>query len=262
MNTVSDFSIQYTQRVESISSVALQNQQGFFLPFGVYVAPVGLLSMSVDGFMIASGADYVPMLRQVGSGGWPQPSTADVVRGAWLNMPLAGGGGEVIELRFVDRKLLIAPPQPYVTYAPGGVIPVLPPTTKLNFTYTSPQVPLSLFAGARKGLQLEVWRRTKKSGSVRVNAAGYTTLRAGRHWSPWWRSAVAAEDGTVVIDPTTEGWLPSSGQRRKTYKLAYYDPESGARSSLSDSTVFIAINRPDVVGTSVSHPIPSLWVGR
>lgn len=252
----------YSQRVETREVVAVAGQRAFFAGWDAYLAAVCILDVTVDG----APAAYAPMSRQTGGTGqaWPQPSTADVARGVYLAAPCAGG--EVVAVTYAQRLLGIAPPVPRVTYAPGGVTPDPgAPNAFVRFSYAGPNVPQALVVEAIAGLQVEVWRRSSHAGSVRQSSlGGLNIVRSGRHWSPWWRTPVAGASGSVVIDPFAEGWVAfTSAQRRKFYRLAYFDPATGARSALSDLTLFSAwTGAGDRVNGFLHHPAPSLWVGR
>lgn len=272
----------YTQRVEQIDAVAVAGQNGFFLPWGVYVRGEDILSVQVNGVVLVPGLpapgpanDYVPMLRQEKTiyispdHGWKQPTTADVVSGVWITTTM--DGGEAVRITFVVRELLLTPPVPFPVYAPGGLLPA----SDFWFSYTPivhPQVkvPNQLLVTGLKGLQVEFWQKSKRAGRVRVGPV--TQIRTGKHWSPWWRTPVAAADGTVIIDPTAVPVLPAqpifkpSVNRRGSFRLAYFDPASGARTKLSYLTLMVA-GYPDKIGTvgtggGIFHPPFSVWVGK
>lgn len=195
------------------------------------------------------------------------PTTADVTQGVWLAVALAGG--ETVRITFVVRSLLLAPPVPMAIYAPGEVLPVVQtifafaPGTPLPTNGILRGRPFQLLLTARKGLQVEFWRKTLRAGKTRPSAdpslpAPFMMLRAALNWSPYWRSGVAAADGQEIVQPY--GPMMSGGRKRR-FRLAYYDPASGARSALSNETVFV-VRAPDTVGmpATKAHLGDSVWV--
>jgi len=273
--STTDIAIPYTQRVESIEAVAAAGQNGFFLPWGTYVRAADILSVEVDGVLwpCAPGNSYVPMERQK-SMVWPQPSTADVVRGVWL-VPFASFvGGETVRITFVVRDLLIAPPVPSPAYAPGNVLP--PGNAYWSYRAGNPnwKLPFQVVVAARAGLSVEFWRKSRKPGGTRTPGwvpGGIPQIRFGRHWSPYWRSVAAVADGIQAIDPAASGFLQTATPSRRDYRLAYYDPSSGARSDLSDVVLYVG-RRPDNLRTVSDppppapsipmHPQNSIWIGK
>lgn len=251
----------YSQRLSTRESVAVPGQRAFFAGWDAYLAPICILEVTVDGVE----APYVPMTRQTGgsSQAWPQASTADVARGVYLTNPCVGG--ETVAVTFALRSIDLAPPVPRVTYAPGGVIPDPGgPNLRSRFSYQGPNVPQALMVEEIEGLQVEIWRKSLHSGSVRQSSLGngLNIVRSSRHWSPYWRSPVATASQVLVSDPITSGWIsPQSSSRRFQFRLAYYDPTSGARSALSELTLYATfVGNGDRINGFTAHPVPSLWV--
>ena len=192
--------------------------------------------------------------------GWTQPSTADVVRGVWLTVP--PGPGRTVRITFVTRVLLLPAPVPFVTYAPGGV---LPSGIQVMMSYNVPMplvpqvaVPSQVLVVGREGLRIEFWRRTAHCGKVHTSAGiAFTQVRTGRFWSPYWRAPVAGATGDAIIDPVAERLIapmpPGHQLMKRQYRLTYFDPASGARTSLSDLTLYIA-NRRDRLGKFGAAP--------
>jgi len=264
----------YTQRVETIEHTAVAGQNGFFLPRGVYSRAANILAVKVNGTVL-TGADYDPMARQARTWnnfpppmGWRMPSTADVTQGVWLTASMTGG--EVVAITFVTRDLLIAPPVPMAVYAPGGVFPAASTVSSYLVPHPAPtphvyDVPRHAFVTTRAGLQIEFWHKTLRVGRIRTTPVPLMQLRAGLNWSPYWRSAVAAADGSLILDSNT---FNPGGSGKRRWKLAYYDPASGARSALSVETLYTAnvddkIGMPNPPGPgsyAIYHPSSSIWV--
>lgn len=249
----------YTQRVTQQTTIAVEGQLSFFAGWDAYVEPRDIVSVTRNGVPVA----YTPMVRQ--NGNWPMVSTASITRGVILAAPASAG--DVVGVTAVRRLLHLAAPEPRVIHAPGGIIPDPGgPNLRITFSYANPNVPNALVVDKVAGLQLEVWRLSRRKGMVRTAPIGdLQRVRSGRHWSPWWRSATATESGPLVIDPITSGWVVTPGaraQNRQVYKLAYFDPTTGARtvlSTLSIHTIFTGrADRVRTVGTV--HPGPSVWV--
>ena len=267
--STTDIAIPYTQRIETVESVSANagGQQAYFLPWGTYIRDVDILSVQIDGGPpLVAYVDYVPMLRQARALGWPQPSTADVVRGVWLVAPLLPE--RTVRITFVVRDLLIAPPVPSPAYAPGNVLP--PGNAFWSYRAGNPnwKLPFQVVVAARAGLSVEFWRKSRKPGGTRTPGwvpGGIPQIRFGRHWSPYWRSVAAAVDGIQAIDPAASGFLQGTIPSRRDYRLAYYDPSSGARSNLSDVVLYVG-RRNDrltsVVGPIPMHPQDSVWIGK
>lgn len=251
----------FTQTVETISAVAVAGQQGFFLRWGAYVRQQDVLAVTVNG----APAAYSQMVRQ-NNMGWPQPTTADVWRGVWLGAPCAGG--ETVEITFRTRSLLVEAPEPIVTFAPGGALPVGMVPGPGNWVPNSYQgggswVPNAFVLPQRAGLQLELWRRSRKLGRFRqaLTVPGFYQLRQAKHWSPWWRSALAIADGYEVVDPWVATIVNTSSWRANDFKLAWYDPATGARSSLSVRSIMVQQHSERNVSTpSPTHPNMSVWI--
>lgn len=252
-----------SQRLNTVSATAVAGQQGFFLSWGSYIRASDLLEVTVDGV----SASYGPMARQGGVGqlGWPQPTTADVVRGVWLTNPCVGG--ETVAIQFRTQVLLIDPPVPMVTFAPGGVLPtgLVPGVGNwIPNSYQNPAfVPNSFVLPQRAGLQIELWRRSRRMGRFRqaLTVPGLFQIRQAHHFSPWWRSSLASVDGYEVVDPWVANIVNYSSWRANQFKLAWYDPMTGARSPLSVQSIMVQQRSERVLGTpSPTHPNMSVWI--
>ena len=270
-----NIALPYTQRVEQVSSVAVAGQQAYFVPWGTYLRGVDVLAVEVNGVPVVAGVDYVPMIRQARTDvPWMQPTTADVVRGVWMTP--APPAAATVKITFVVRDLQIAPPVPTTVFAPAGSFqyPALPGDRETwNYSPSSASIPLQVAIAGRAGFQVEFWRKSKGVGETRtprIAVPQVPQIRFGKHWSPYWRTGVAVADGLVVVDTSDPALMlmPWNVNERRQYRLAYYDPASGARSGLSDLTLFVA-QRADTLAptakpgySSVSHHSRSAWVAK
>lgn len=242
-----------TLRWEQIDRTMVAGQQGVFLPWGAYVlAAASNIEVLLDqggGFVQqAYGADFGFQTRQ--RAGWPQPSTADVSTGIWMNDPAAGG--ETVRVRWRSGSILIEPPSPiaFSTAAP------VPPLGNFNsFRYIGPYVPNAFKVAERFGLQVEVWRMSARGGCNRspVSVPGFLQVRGGRRFSPFWRGPAGFGETTILPNTFTQ-------RRKNVFRVCYYDPATGARSALSAERVYF-VNRRDAIGTAgTMHPAGSVWV--
>lgn len=247
---------------ETIDRTLVNDQRAVFLPWGAFVladAAFVEASLSTDGGVtfnpLVFGVDYVFQTRQ-NAGGWPAPSTADTSTGIWLLNTYAAG--DIVRLRWRSGHLDIEPPTPVIVYAPGGALEPAGAGTKL-WRFNNIQFPQAVLAATRPPFQLEVWRYTGTTGRQREPAslAAYMQYRGGRRFMPYYRDTTATS-GEVVLTPGAT----FNARNKAAYRLAYYDPRTGARSELSEQRIYAARTRVDTVAGSVHHPRFSVWVSR
>lgn len=105
-----------------------------------------------------------------------------------------------------------------------------------------------------EGYQVEFWRQSFKSGGLRQGTLG-GGLRYGRRYIPYLRF------GTDVWTFSEDEFSPTQALKRNRFKVAYYNPSTGARSCLSNDTIVVCSIQDD--GVNGRRPVRtgrSVWI--
>lgn len=247
---------------ETIDRTIVKDQRAIFLPWGSYVLANSAFveaSISTDGGVTFSplvfGVDYVFQTRQ-NANSWPAPSTADTSTGIWLLNTYQTN--DIIRLRWRSGHLDIEPPTPVLVYAPGGSLETFGAGTK-PWRFNGAQVPNAFLVATRPPYQIEVWRYMEHNGRQREPASitNYMQYRGGRRFSPYYRDTTATPGEIIIIPGST-----FNARGKSSFRLAYYDPQTGSRSDLSSQRLYYTRQRKDIVAGVAVHPVPSGWVSR
>ena len=175
----------------------------------------------------------------------PHPSVAGDRVGVLLlptspNLGALVPGLTVLRLEWTERVLTLpARGALAANTAPvGGVGPALEivsPTWRLGL---AGWITNALLLPQADGLQVELWRRTPRKGYTRDRRnQSFQIRRGGPVFTQFWRG--------VGSDPTHPLWLPltewtgTQSARRQEFRWCFYDPTTGARSTLSTERVIV-----------------------
>jgi len=236
-----------------IPSVAGKNR--YTIPVGNYfLDKAGETALDLDqgaGFISQQyGPDYSHLRRGFGNPAFGVPATvADAAIGFDFAHPVSAGW--TFRFRWYERRILISPmPIGKVKYVAG--VP----------DYTTPWIPTSI-ANAPNGVvvpkltgyAVEFWRESFKNGGKRGTLG--VLRRDGRRYVPYFRGAV----DVFTFPRTTFAPLSVFKFKRKKYKVCYYNPLTGARSSLSEDTIQIAPTNEDrTISIGTMHVGKSVWI--
>lgn len=252
-------------RIDTIDRVTeVDGQRAYFLPWGTYVR-ANVTDMKVeftkDGVAFAPlvfGIDWIFQARQVQSTvPWPQPTTADVSTGAWLLFDPPAGA--IVRLTWRTGEINIAAPEPIVVRSVHGVLDSDPG----NWRFNSPKfLPNGVIIPERQGLQIEMWRFCSKQGQAQQSRSLRTLVyhRGGRRFTPYYRFDMGKKNGDRVIEFAS---LPfPSTPRFWVMRWCYYEPETGARSRLSEIQTRWIRSRDEKIEGNVVHTAGSVWTTR
>lgn len=247
-------------RVDTVDRpVQIKGQSAYFLPWGTFVRALSTdmrveLSTAGGPFVpLVFGVDWIFQNRQHGL--WPQPSTADVSTGAWLNITVVPG--DVVRLTWRTGNINVPAPEPVIVRAQGSQLD--PTFTKWRYNATLPNAAI---LGQRAGLQIELWRFCTHQGHARDARAlpGLTQYRSGRRYMPYIRFPIAATSDDLVVQPDDIAF--SSSPKFVVMRFCYYDPTTGARSPLSEIQTRWIRNRDEANRSGLAHSRFSVWSTR
>lgn len=256
---------QVSFRLDTIErSVEVDGQRAYFLPWGTYVRAnqndmrVEWAKDGVNFSPLAFGTEWIFQSRQAkGTVPWSQPSTADVSTGAWLLFDPPAGA--IVRLTWRTGEINIAAPEPVIVHTRDGKLDPDP----ANWRFNNPKfLPNGVVIAEREGLQIEMWRFCSKQGHASI-ARGVPPLvayRGGRRFTPYYRLDLSKKNGDRVIDFATLP-LPHT-PRFWVMRWCYYEPQTGARSRLSEIQTRWIRNRDERIEGAPVHTTGSAWTTR
>jgi len=243
-----------TEEELSVELPGVQGSAGYYLPIGhFFLDAPGMIAIDVDlgaGFVPFTGA-FTVIHRGDGNLSFAPPVS---VHDAATGVRLDAGGATTVRLRWIERRLAYHIPSiskvRLVQQGPDWVLdssivwkketkngPVIAATNGLQL------------ATLPNGYQWEFWRRTLREGGLRPGA-NITHMRDGRRFVPYERFSTPATGNLLLHISQFSHYY----QGRFQFKLAVYDPFTGARGPLSDLTVVVNRVRDFLVLASSADP--------
>lgn len=243
-----------TEEELSVDLPGVAGSAGYYLPIGhFFLDAPGMVSVDVDlgsGFVPFTGA-FTVIHRGDGNPGFAPPLS---VRDAATGVRLDAGGATTVRVRWIERRLAYHVPSiskvRLVQQGPDWVLdssivwkketkngPVIAATNGLQLA-TLPD-----------GYQWEFWRRTLREGGLR-SGQNITHMRDGRRFVPYERFSTPSTGNLLLHISQFSHYY----QGRFQFKLAVYDPFTGARGPLSDLTAVVNRVRDFIVLASSADP--------
>lgn len=244
-----------TEEELSVNLPAVQGSAGYYLPIGhFFLDAPGMIAVDVDdgsGFVPFTGS-FTVIHRGDGNLSFAPPtSVRDAATGVRLD---AGAEAVTVRLRWIERRLAYHVPSlskvRLVQQGPNWVL-----DSSIVWRKESRNAPV---VAATNGLQLatlpdgyqwEFWRRTLREGGFRPGA-NITHMRDGRRFVPYERFSTPSTGNLLLHISQFSHYY----QGRFQFKLAVYDPFTGARGPLSDTTVVVNRVRDFLVLASSPDP--------
>lgn len=219
---------------------------GYFVPVGnvLFDAP-GMFAVDVD-----NGSGFVPFEGQVtvihrgdGNLAFAPPVR---VRDAAIGLKLDAGAATSVRLRWKERRLPFEIPSISKVRVINGINGWVLDDTVIWHKESGLCTNGLQLASLPDGYQWEFWRRTEREGGLRTKALHG---RDGRRYVPYER--FTPPDTGLLLH--WRDFNHKTGSRSQ-FKLAIYDPATGARSRLSDLTVCVNPRRDAVLLASSANP--------
>jgi hypothetical protein len=212
----------------------------------MFLDAVGETTLEIDqgnGFIVqAFGADYAHFRRN-GSG------TPATVADAAIGFSLVGGAvaaGWTMRFRWKERKLITGPPTVAKVLSSLDYSLSWQPNT-VNATDAIQVPPIN-------GMQIEFWRESRLNGGKRGTADPTKIKREGRRYLPYFR-------GATNVFLFNRGAFAVTTSTRFKYRVCYYNPNTGARSALSNEIILACGNvQDDRVNGRTVRTKNSLWL--
>lgn len=227
-----------------VSSVA--GVQTYYIPIGNYLFDgAGETTLDLDtggGYARQTfGVDYI----HKGRGSVPATVADD---GIGFTFIPAVAAGWTFRFRWKTRKLLVEPSPVAKIRVIGGVL-----QNAVKWNANSVNAPNGVRVPKLNGYQVEFWRQSRKNGGL----SGTALPRGGRRYVPYFRGPI-----NQFIFERAEFFPPPQSSSRRYFRVAYYNPVTHARSSLSQDIIVVC---SDVAADGVNGRAPvrrqgSIWI--